>query len=429
MHSYTQMALAQQEYMVRLRRYFHEHPELSKQEDGTVDTICKELSDMDIPFVNVKNGGVFAFLGDEKRGRTVLLRADIDALPGQESPLNGGGKPKVCVSKVDGVSHTCGHDCHAAMLLGAAKALKAMENELEGRVVLMFERGEEGGGNIAYLLKWAFEHGLQLDTSFGMHVFPTAPTGKIEIAQGAAMAGAIPFRIKLIGKAAHGSAPSEGVNPIDCFVAIYNTMQSLRMRFANPYDGMVFSVGKVQAGTVGNIIPGELEFAGSFRVLNDADALRVWEELVRTVDLTAELYHCRAEYAIRRPTLTLKNDPACTSFTQTVLSEALGAENVLSCNANMASESHCLTASIWPGTYVFVGIHNAEKGMTARNHNECFEPDEDALSVGAACHIAYAAEFLKNGPDTSDRIYRGTLRDFFTRYNPPSMFVFEEEDN
>jgi len=425
MHGYKEMALAQTDYMVRMRRYFHEHPELSKKEDGTVEVICKELKDIGVPFVNVENGGVFGFIGDEKRGRTVLLRADIDALPGQEAPVNGGGKPKVCVSQIDGAAHTCGHDCHASMLLGAARTLKQMENELPGRVVLMFERGEEGGGNLAYLLKWAFDNGLSVDTSFGMHVFPTAPTGKIEIASGAAMAGAIPFRIRLIGKAAHGSEPDQGCSPIDCFVAVYNSMQSLRMRFAGPFDGMVFSVGQVHAGTVGNIIPGELEFAGSFRALNDDDALRVWEELVRTVDLTAELYHCRAEYAIRRPTLSLKNDPACTEFCRRLFADVLGGENVLPCHANMASESHCLTASLWPGTYVFIGIRNEEKGMTARNHNESFEPDEEALPVGAACHIAYAAEFLKKGPDTACRVYRGSLREFFAKYNPPSLAAFE----
>jgi metal-dependent amidase/aminoacylase/carboxypeptidase family protein len=99
---------------------------------------------------------------------------------------------------------------------------------------------------------------------------------------------------------------------------------------------------------------------------------------------------------------------------------------VLESKANMASESHCLTASVWPGVYAFVGIYDAEKGMTARNHNECFEPDEDALPVGAACHIAYAVEFLKNGPDTSDRIYKGDLKEFFRQYNPPSLAAYGE---
>lgn len=426
MTDYRTLAAAQEDYIISMRRYFHEHPEISRQEEGTIARICEELETIGVPYVDVPNGGVFAFIGDESRGRTVLLRADVDALPGKESALNGGGKPKVCVSLDDSASHTCGHDCHAAMLLGAARALKQIEDDLPGRVVLMFERGEEGGGNLAWLLKWAFDHGLKIDTSFGAHVFPTAPTGKVMIVPGPAMAGAIPFRIKFIGKAVHGSAPSEGNNPIDCFAAVYSAMQAMRMRYANPFDAMVFSVGQVHSGFASNIIPPELEFSGSFRVLNYDDALRVHAELTKTVEKMAEIYNCQVEAVIRKPTLSLVNDPECAQFSRKVFADVLGADAVTGGRPNMASESHCLTAFLWPGTYAFIGIYNEEKGMIAQNHNECFEPDEDALAGGAACYIAYAAEFLKNGPDTSDRVYRGELRDFFRVYNPTSLAAFGE---
>ena len=127
---FLKIAESLESYITEHRRYLHRHPELSDKEDNTVAYICKELEALGIKHVDVPFGGVFAFLGDETRGRTVLLRADIDALPVRESKLNAGGKEKPVVSAVEGVAHACGHDCHTAMLLGAAKGLKSIEDEI-----------------------------------------------------------------------------------------------------------------------------------------------------------------------------------------------------------------------------------------------------------------------------------------------------------
>lgn len=425
MTDYKALAATQKEYTVSMRRYFHQHPELSDCEDATCAKICEELAAMEIPYVNVPRGGVFAFLGNESKGRTVLLRADVDALPGKESPVNGGGQPKVVVSENDTASHTCGHDCHIAMLLGAAKALKSMEDQIPGRLILMFERGEESTGNIRYLLKYAFEQNWKIDSSFGLHVFPYSNTGTVAISTGHAMAGIMAFRVTLMGKTAHGSSPVEGINPIDCFVALYNTIQSLRMRFAGPFDPMTGSICQINSGFARNIIPPDLTFSGTFRVFNHEDAMKVKEELAHAIETTAELYHCKANYAIGHPSPSLYNDPECAAFTKEILRDAFGADAVLDSKPLMVSESHSLTSRIWPGTYGFVGIRNEAKGMTALNHHECFEPDEDALALGVASHLAYALEFLKQGPDTSDKIYQGTLKDLFAAYAPHYLAVLE----
>ncbi len=407
-----------EDYVIGLRRWFHQHPELSSQEDATVAHICGELKSLGIAFTDVPNGGVLAFLGDETRGRTVLLRADIDALPGTESPVNGGGMPKPAVSLNEGISHTCGHDCHAAMLLGAAKLLKKSEDTIPGRIVLMFERGEEGGGNLIWLLKWLFDNNVKIDTSFGMHVVPSIPTGKLGVTSGPTMAGSMDFNVKLIGRTAHGSSPSSGNNPIDCFAALYGTIQSLRMRYANPYDPMVFSVGQVHAGAAGNIIPGELFFNGTFRVFNHEEGLRVREQLIKAIEGTAAVYGCKAEHHVAVPSLPVYNDPACTAFARQALTDVFSADGLPTLPPAMGSESHALTAKLWPGAYLMLGVGNEEKGITAINHHEAFDADEDALKYGVAAHCGYALEFLRSGPETADRIYTGSLRAFYEKYFP-----------
>ena len=407
-----------EDYLVGLRRWFHCNPELSSVEEATVERIAQELDALGVQYVNVPQGGILAFLGDEARGRTVLLRADIDALPGTESPCNAGGKPKLAVSQNAGVAHLCGHDCHAAMLLGAAKLLKQREAELNGRVILMFERGEEAGVNLIWLLKWLFDHSIAIDSCFGMHVMPNLPAGQLGITPGAAMAGSMDFSVKLIGRSAHGSTPSAGNNPIDCFAALYGTIQTLRMRHANPFDPMVFSVGQVHAGTAGNIIPGELFFNGTFRVFNHEDGMHIREELIKVIEGTAAVYDCRAEYEVNIPSLPVYNDAACTAFARDALQEVFGAEGLPTIPPFMGSETHALTAKLWPGAYLMLGIGNVEEGITAINHNEAFDADENALKYGAAAHAVYALEFLRRGPATADHIYRGTLRDFYGQYFP-----------
>lgn len=425
MLDYLKIASEQEDYIIAMRRELHRNPEVSNNEERTVKRICEELDKMGIQYINVPHGGVFAFLGDEKEGKTVLLRADIDALAIQESDVNAGGKKKVVVSEIPGVAHTCGHDCHTAMLLGVAKALSTRQDEINGRIVLMFERGEEGGGNLVYLHKWAFDNKLKVDTSFGMHVFPFIERGKICVFDDIAMAGAMGFEVKITGKTAHGSEPNIGISPIDCFVSMYSTIQSLRMKYASPFQPMVFSVGQVHAGAANNIIPADLSFGGSFRVYNFQDAIKIEEQLEKTIKDTADMYNCTVKYDVFGPSAGLVNDKPCSLFAKNVFSEAFGADVLVNHDPLMGSESHSLTAKIWPGTYMMLGIYDEEAGMTANPHHECHDVPEDVLKVGTAAHMCYAFNFLQNGPETESRIYKGDIKKFYEEYSPRSMYAFE----
>ncbi len=415
---YLKEALETEEYVIALRRDFHRYPELSGKEEETVSRICEELEKLGIRYVNVNKGGVFAFLGDESRGRTVLLRADIDALPISESEYNGGGIKKPVVSEISGVSHMCGHDCHTAMLLGAAKILKDRQEELQGRVILMFERSEERGGCVYNLHKWAFENKLSIDTSFALHVDPAISKNKFHVFKDYAAAATLFFRVKIIGKTAHGAQPSSGINPIDCFVSMYNLIQTLRMRFTSPFKPVVFSVGSVSSGAAFNVIPGDLTFSGSFRFFEHEVGIKLKAELEHAIIKTAESFYCSVDYHVGEPTISLINDTACSQFAQGKFEDIFTKKALVPREPPSWSESFSLTAKLWPGVFVSLGVADEEAGITAAQHHECFDVAEEALKYGVAAHLCYSIEFLKEGPDTGGRVYSGDIDDFYRRYYP-----------
>ena len=181
------------DYTIKIRRYFHEHPECGPAEQtNTMAVIKEELDKMEIPYSQVPGGGIFAYINGSSTGKTILLRSDIDALPILESETNLKNK-RICISKNPGVMHGCGHDGHIAMQLTAAKILKSMEASLNGRIVLMFEEGEEGHRNIEKLLAYMAEKDMKFDTCYACHVRWDIPTGKLSCCQGSAMSGLYHF--------------------------------------------------------------------------------------------------------------------------------------------------------------------------------------------------------------------------------------------
>lgn len=263
------------DYMVRIRRHMHEYPENSGVEYETVKYIASELDALGIEYVVVPEGGIIGQIHGGKLGKTVLLRADMDALPIKESKTNL-TKEKVCISKNDGISHACGHDAHTAMLLAEAKILNENKEDLNGNIVLLFERGEEAGGNIRNLLPYAVETmKLKIDTCMATHVKWDVPTGTISAEPGAVFSGAYGFIIKLHGQAGHGSRPDLAHSVLDCFNNIYNHINMIRMKYVAPTDILTCSVGFVNCGTVRNIIPDELTFGGTIRTFN-VDGAGLW---------------------------------------------------------------------------------------------------------------------------------------------------------
>jgi len=387
-----------EEYIIAMRRYFHENPELSNREDNTVSVIAEQLESMNIPYVVVENGGVLATIrGEKDKGKAVLLRADIDALPVQETPDNLKPGGRTCMSKVPGVMHACGHDGHIAMLLGAAKILAERRSELEGTVYLCFERGEEATGNVGYIFAYIEKNDIKIDTVYGIHLLATAPSGYMVINDTNMMAGAMAFDITIEGCGGHGSRPDQAVNPIDAFWAIYGGMMSLRVRKIDPYKMLSYSVGKVNAGVAGNIIPQTVNFSGSMRTFDpDGAGTTFYSEFRHLIDSTCEAYGCRPIYNFyTRPGLPIVNDPELARFARAVIGEDIGTEKVGEGEPWMASDSYSQYLTQWPGVYSFLGMQNPEKGVGAAHHNQEFDVDEDVLKLGAAAAATYAVEYLR----------------------------------
>lgn len=282
-------------YVIQLRRYFHEHPEISMKEFQTMEKVKSELEEMNIPYEVVTDGGIIGTIEGRAPGKTIMLRADLDALPVQESKTNL-KQAKKCVSKFDRVAHTCGHDAHMAMLLGAAKILQNIRDQFSGKVLLVFEQGEEIGGGIFNLLKRLTE--MEIDGVWGIHMKNDLPSGKISIEAGPRMAASFPFHIKIKGKGGHGSRPDLAASPVDCFVDFYQRLMAMRLNALNPHDPITFSVGMVSAGEAANVIPDEIEFSGTCRYLNVKQGKAAAVELKRILESTCELHECTFEFVV-----------------------------------------------------------------------------------------------------------------------------------
>ncbi len=396
-----ELAEKERDTVITLRRHFHENPELSQQEFKTMDFIENFLHQQGIETVRVPRGGVFGFIDSGKPGWTILLRADIDALPIQEDPVNLSKKKVVC-SKNEGVMHACGHDGHISMLLTTAKILAAHKDEFEGKVILMFEEAEEiGERGCGHLLRYLRDHHIHVDTCFATHVMWCLPAGKVGLLYGTAMAGAHFFNIKLYGKGGHGSRPDMAVSPIECFISIAEEIRAFRMRMTVPDESFTYSFGTIQAGNQCNIIPDDLFFGGSARFTKNEDGMAFREMLLDVVQHTAKLHGCKVEFIDNQFYPAAVNTKECVDTARKAVMENLG-EEVLDkdCPMWMASETYAMTESVIPGILMFTGIYDPEVGSGSPHHTPKFDIAENGLVTGVGAEVSITLTMLKEKPET-----------------------------
>ena len=413
-------------YTKSVRRLLHENPELTSREFKTVAFIRKELEKEEIPYENIPDGGVLAWLdgtknqldgtenqlddkevhgkesghisaqqsiGDESY-QTVLLRADCDALPIQESRMNA-AFPKECVSKNSGVMHACGHDAHTAMLLTAVRLLKKSRNTFTGRICFLFERGEEGGNCIYYVLKWLEENNWKIDACYGLHTDPSLNTGTYGVRSGCANSGNVNFEIKLIGKSGHGSRPDLSNNPIDCFLAIGNALKDLRMKYISPDTSLTYNIGSVKSGEKRNIVPETLTFLGTVRFHDRNAGYEFKKNMERMILDISHAYGCDVEFVeFTGPSFPVYNEHQTVEIGKEAAIQLVGSENVKNVPINMGSESFSSLSAFYPSAFFRVGIRNEEKGITVSGHQPEFDIDEESMLYGAAFYAALAIKWL-----------------------------------
>ena len=403
--------------MIADRRWMHEHPELSGQENETIEYVIAALRELGLAVHDVPDGGVIGVLGDEKAHPCVLLRADVDALPISESTENLAGK-KVCVSENPGVMHACGHDAHAAMLLGAARALAANRDQVKGCVLFVFERGEERGGKgcLEHLLPYIDAH-FAVDACYAAHVRWDIPAGRIAVPQDIAMAGGFGFDVTIHGKGGHGSRPDLANSPIDCFSAIHQQLLALRLRVTQPEQVLTYSLGLVQSGEQSNVIPETLRFAGTVRTYDTAGAGESFAEAARrAIDHTCAAHGCSAEYThFSKPLYETRNNACAAGRMKAAIEKNIGKDALAVCSTWMASETMGAYLKLWPGVLTFTGIQNAQQGTGANHHTPQFDVDEAALLPGAAAACAFALDILDNCPDFGFKREIVSMQDLVSR--------------
>ncbi|MEH7276504.1 amidohydrolase [Neobacillus vireti] len=402
-------------YVIGLRRDLHLHPEIGLQEERTIRVVTDELKKLEIEYEVVPNGGVIGIINGEHEGKSLILRADLDALPMKEEELNLKER-KIVVSTNNEAAHTCGHDGHTAMLLGAAKILSHNKDKLKGKVILAFEQGEENGTGIYNILNRLNEIGA--DGIWGIHLKSDIPSGKISVDAGPRMAGYFSYRIKIKGKSGHGSRPDLAISPIDCFTDFYTHLKSMRLNALDPFQTITYAIGSISAGSVSNIIPETLHFSGTCRYLNYEQGIRAEHEFKRILEKICELHQCTFEFIAEPKAMDLfvYNQEDCASIALEAVKTSLGEEAVYHYPAWMASETFAYYQKYFPGVFAFLGIENKEKGIGAEHHNAHFDLDEDVLKLGVAATVQFTVDFLNNKKEINFTPEQNSLKDLFSKF-------------
>lgn len=375
------------EYVIGLRRYFHQNPEISGHEINTTNRIKNELKKLEIPYHEINSTTVVAWLGDGKK--KIALRGDTDALPLEEQG------DKEYISKNCGAMHACGHDGHTAMLLGAAKYLKEHEKILNGKIYFCFQPAEEIGGGALEILNFLEGQG-GVDEVFGIHLWSLIPVNKICVSPGPRMANGDGFSIKVIGKGGHSSRPDQCVDPLKIAAKILLEITSLPTNRISALDPSVISVGKLYGGTASNIIPSEAFLHGGIRTFSQ-ETRETIPLLINKISYNIAEYHGgQVEVTINKGVPCVFNHSISSERAKNVVSKLLGPQGVFEFEPICASENFGFYTEKYQGLMAFVGAGNIEKGIIYPHHHPLFDIDEDSLINGTALYSQYALDFLSD---------------------------------
>lgn len=384
------LAKENHQWMIDLRRGLHRQPEVSLQEFKTTDKIEEELNQMGIETLRITKTGVVGLLKGAKEGKVIALRGDIDALTVNEET----GLP--FTSEVSGVMHACGHDFHISMMLGAAKILSEMKDELEGTVKFIFQPAEEVAQGAKMMIEAGVLENPKVDMIVGMHIQPDIELGQIALQPGSVSASADTFDLNITGKSAHGSSPWQGVDALTCATAVVQGLHTIATKVNDARQPIVINVGTMHSGERFNVVPGKATIQGMNRTFTEYSRKMLPQWIEKMVKNTCEAHGCEYEYDYKFMCSSIINDEKSTKLAQDALEKIIGKENLITMDKLMSSEDFSEYLQKVPGTYMFVGGGNTEKGWTHSLHSNFFNVDEEALPIGAASYAQVAVDFLNN---------------------------------
>jgi amidohydrolase len=381
--------------LITTRRDIHRHPELSNREERTSRMVADRLRQLGLEVkTGVARHGVVALLKGGRPGGVVAYRADMDALPIQETidvPYK---------SQNPGVKHACGHDVHTAVGLGVAEVLSQMRDQIPGTIKFIFQPAEEGPppgeeGGAPLMVKEGVLENPRPSAIFGLHVMPTFEVGQIVYHVGPAMASSDRFVITIRGKKVHGAYPHQGVDAVVVAAHAVLALQTIRSRRTDTQEPVVLSIGIIQGGNRHNIITDEVTLEGTVRTLNEQTREEVQTLMHQTLKGVTESFGGSYEMLYEKGASVTYNDPKLVEEMLPTIQRIMGASNVISPKPQMGSEDFAEFARIIPGFYFFLGVGNKAKGITAMIHTPDFNVDEESLVIGTKVAAGMLLDYLE----------------------------------
>ncbi|AMB99087.1 peptidase M20 [Aerococcus urinaehominis] len=373
--------------MIEMRRYLHQHPELSNEEYETTKFFASKLDELGVPYRTLEPTGVVAEIKGDHPGKTVLLRGDMDALPVNE--LNDHLDYK---SQNEGKMHACGHDSHVSMLFLALRALNENKDLIHGTVRFIFQPAEEIGMGA----KQAVEQGVLegVDNAFGMHIWTPDPTGKVSVEAGPCFAAADRFEVKFTGFGGHAAQPHMTKDALVMGAQFAANVQSVISRRIDPLKSGVLTIGTFESGDRWNIIANDATLTGTVRTF-DNDTRDIIEAGVKSyAQAVADAWGGQVEVTYDRLLDFVDNEDQSSALAQKVVLESFGEDHLIHNPPTMGGEDFGIFSQLVPGAFATVGCRNAEKETDYPHHHARFNVDEDALKVGAELYAQYALAYL-----------------------------------
>ncbi|AOY78217.1 peptidase M20 [Clostridium formicaceticum] len=376
-------AEALKSWLIKIRRDFHENPELSTVEFRTHKKIVKYLKEMGIDtMTGVANTAIVGIIGGKVSGKTVALRADMDALPIEDK------KEIAYKSKMLGKMHACGHDAHMSILLGAAKILKEMEEEITGTVKLFFQPAEETVGGAKPMIEAGVMENPKVSAIFGLHVTPEIQVGQIGVRYGQMNASSDTIKITIYGASTHGAYPHEGIDAIAIAGQVITALQTIVSRNIDPRDSAVVTIGKIQGGTQGNIVANKVEMLGTVRTLNPKTRDKVIDKIAKIVEQVSGGMGAKGELIREEGYVALINDDNAVKIVEKNGKELLGEENVkIIKSPSLGVEDFAYFLEKSPGAFYRLGCGNKKRGIVHPGHSNLFDIDENCLPIGVALQV------------------------------------------
>ena len=378
-----------QKEIIDNRRYFHKHPELSFKEYNTSKAIAEKLEEMGIEVsTGIAQTGLTGLIRGGKPGKTIALRADMDALPIQET------SDIEYKSVNDGVMHACGHDGHIAMLLGAAKAINQIKQKLNGNVKLIFQPAEEGLAGALHMINEGVI--ADVDEIYGIHLWNYQKVGEIGVKDGPIMAAADLFEIEVMGKGGHGATPHGTVDAVIVASHIVNSLQTIVSRNTNPLESTVVTVGMINGGYNFNIIADKVTLKGTTRSYTKENRELIKTKMNEIITGTEKIFNAKIQLKYKDGYPPTVNDKKCTKNVINAISKVIGGSSHAP-YLSMGGEDFSYYLEKIPGCFFFVGsLPLDRKPLSIPHHCSHFDIDEKSLLIGSSIFVKIIEDLLIN---------------------------------